>query len=330
MSTQHTWSTSIVSPPAVLFCRLLRFSNNEFIIVAQKGKRDDVAGIHKYNATTREWNKIMDYPSECITCHHLATIDDKNKTIYICNRNSNISGSKLVEINLSTKSIKHTDCNFDFGALPGIVFENNNIHIVGGLGQNRKHYILEKNNTLIHDFGSRVCAIDILKRTKSIIALKHSEDTSFMQYKNNEWVDMKVQCGYLFGSLNVAITENEDYIILLQGTNSKTSQMEDTIHVYDLVNNKLSKSNIKAPGAGSMATAVITRDMKQEEVITFGFVRWCYKGNDYKKTQELPFYLIKFIGKWLSCEIIHCIQVNGNGRHIHYTMDVNKIIESVL
>ena len=57
-----------------------------------------------------------------------------------------------MEINLSTKSIKHTDFNFDFHAFPGIVFENDNIDIVGGMGQNKKHYILEKNKNVLRKY----------------------------------------------------------------------------------------------------------------------------------------------------------------------------------
>ena len=53
---------------------------------------------------------------------------------------------------------------------------------------------------------------------------------------------------------------------------------------------------------------IITRkSQKDDELLTFGFVHECYKKDNMKKMQELPFYLIQLIAKWIFYNYLHIV-----------------------
>ena len=92
----------------------------------------------------------------------------------------------------------------------------------------------------------------------------------------------------------------------------------------------MSKSDIKTPTI-ARATAIITRDDERDSLLTFGFVNQCYKMEEFGDVQALPFYIIKLMEKWVCFEMIHVIQLLTNDLPVvHWTMDVDKIIESTL
>ena len=63
------------------------------------------------------------------------------------------------------------------------------------------------------------------------------------------------------------------------------------------------------------------RNQGNEGLLTFGYVRRCYNNKMFKNMQNLPFDLIKFVGKWICYETMHLIGKKG-----HWTIDMDKII----
>ena len=81
-----------------------------------------------------------------------------------------------------------------------------------------------------------------------------------------------------------------------------------------------------------MEQAILTRNKEFDDLLTFGYVHECYKMEKFKDMQVIPFYLIRFIGKWICCETIHLFTLHGDKdmTRKHWTIDVDKIMQSVM
>ena len=332
------------NPPNAKHNRLLSLNHNEFLIVPQKAlftsKHECSDGIYKYSSIIGKWTKIIDYPTNFRSTRHFSTIDPKNKIIYIGN-----GQSKLIKINLTTKSINIITINYvNLGKFPGILFANDNIHVIGGNDHN-KHFIYNQPNQdfdLLYDFDVKHQVPSsfplFLKTRKSIIATvwnrsNESVPVSVMEYKDNKWTDLNItNCQYLFHAHIIATTK-EDYLIFMAGIDVKKEVFHQWIFVYDMNNKKLLKSMVEVPTRDSMAT--ITRNEENEDLLTFGFVRKCYKLSKFRNIQFMPFYLIKLIRKWICYETVHLITIPSNDKSDdkeicaanHWTIDVDQIIQ---
>ena len=154
-------------------------------------------------------------------------------------------------------------------------------------------------------------------------------DTALIEYKNDKWNNLKINVGYVFESRSSAITITQDYMIRIGGQNNKTKKTEDVIFVYDLINGAIHKSDIKAPTI-NLSAAITTRNNHHEDCATFGCINKWYKATEFKSVQELPMYLKKLIREWVCFEKIHLIELDlEKCDHIHWVMDVDKIIESI-
>ena len=322
-------------PPHSVFGTLLPLNTYEFIIVPQAHPNDkrykDLDGIYKYNSIHKQWSKIFDYPdlSYFTSVGHRSAIDIKNQIVYACSR------SKLLKIDLNTKTMKIIYLNYYVGNFPGTIFANDSLHIIGGV-LNNSHWILDKSTLMLneaHNFeddDQRIASKAIyFKRHKSILSTcsAFEEDgkiraTSITEFKNNKWNIFKdTQDKELFNSSIIA-TKNENYLIFVSGGNF------NSIFVYDVRKDVMIKSDIKKP-TNDFSCVIITRNDDRDNLLTFGFVGECYKKREYKNIQKLPFYLIKMIDSWVCFETVHLL-IDSHGvrcePRTHWTIDVDKII----
>ena len=327
--------TKLNPPPDAFYTECLLINDNEFVIVPHKdgiSKKGDGDGIYKYNATIKCWNKIMDYPKDFVSFYQSATIDKDKQIIYTC------SDVQFTKINLNTKDITKVSNNYPMGYIPGIIFENGNVHIIGG-NFNNKHYIFDETKSefkLICDFGhdQNVSPESFyFKRNKSIITPCYKRNNkenpvSIMEFKNNKWTDWNIgNCEYLAAS-KICATTNEDYLIFITGFDFKLKDYHQFIFVYNVRNHKLIKSDIEAP-LNYDACPVITRNGERDNLLTVGFINYCYKMEEFKDVQAMPFYLIKLIGEWVYFETLHAL-IGEDLSRTHWIIDVDKIIASIL
>eukprot|EP01084_Bolivina_argentea_P177395 306772_1 len=123
----------------------------------------------------------------------------------------------------------------------------------------------------------------------------------------------------------------DEYIIILGGSYDYNASItmdnkySDNIFIYDIKFNTFRKSKVKLPKSDlDRCNAVITNNKCNDELLTFGFIRICYKSNTFIKLQYLPVYLIQLIGKWVCYQNIHIIADNGE----HWKINVDCIIAS--
>ena len=299
---------------------LVSLNSHEFIIVPEsKSTEKNNNGLHKYNSILNKWTKIMDYPKDLISTSHYAAFDAKTKIIYICN-----DQSKLLRIDLNSKSIETTSANVYFGRFPGVVFTDDTLHVIARF----EHFVFDASNNkfkLLHDsFDEKKLLSPHLAQSKSIITTMYNgnnKTVSVVEYKNNKWIDLDIKnCDDSFAS-HIIESSAGDYIIFVGGMNITTYAMIPSIFVYDVKYKKLMKSDIPTAETESFTGLVLTRNKDNEDVLTFGFVRDCYKMKQLRNTQSVPFYLIKFIGKWICYEIVHMI-----GHERHWTIDMDEIV----
>ena len=343
MTAQSCW-TELTKPPDAVFSDLLPLNDHEFIVVPQRHPRDhsykDSKSIHKYNAISNEWTKVMDYPQNFKLMSHKSFIDTKNNMIYLCN-----DDSKLLQINLNTKKIKTLSNKANMGTFPGIFIINDKIHIIDAY---QRHLVFNESNDkfdLIHDYKDDKMTVSnrpfYFTKTKSIINTflrKKSKKSCpiIMEFKNNKWNDWKIENNQYIAGSRILATSREDYLIFMNGVDLTSSNRHDLIFVYDVGKGKLIKSDIELPkdSGKRRISCGVTRNNDKENLVTFGFINKCFGGNEYQNIQRLPFYLIKFIETWVCYETMHVIinrdsDFNPKERK-HWIIDMDKIITSTL
>ena len=286
-----------------LFIKLLPYNNHEFIIVPQPDKAiKHCDGVYKFNTITTEWIKLMDFPNDddiYESSEAISTIDNTNNMIY-----THLNG-KLWKFNLTTKSITVISNDTNIETYPGILLINGKIHLF----QDETHLEFDENDekfTVIHDFSKHNILSWIhnnATREGRVIGMVYHEDNakipvSIKEFKHNVWNDLKVpNCENLFRA-NMTETTRGDYWIFVGGTDVKTEQSHNFMHVYNIRKHTLIKSDIlllpQIQMVQDINPSIITSNDDHDNLLTFGFVKKCYKKKEFKDIQTMPVYLIKF------------------------------------
>ena len=344
MASSKWYWTELDSVPHAYFAKLLSVNDHEFICIPSRssddnnrdGKNSD--GIYVYNSIHNKWCKIINYPTNFETLRHSTTIDKKNQIIYIAN-----GISKLYKIDLKTKTIELLSNNVNVGAFPGIILIKNKIHIIGAR-ENYKHFLYDQDDDQLKeicDFADNDLMTSrssiYLKSTQSAFTTVYYKDNpldpvSIMEFKDNEWSDLNIKdCDGLHQSC-ILSTFHEDYLLIIGGVTDITFWIHANIFVYNIKNKKLMKSDIRSPFIGYPFGA-ITKNDENDELLTFGFIRNCYKiFSLFNDVQIMPFYLMKFIQKWVCNEKLHLMlsKEYDNKIKTHWMINVDRIIGAAL
>ena len=134
------------------------------------------------------------------------------------------------------------------------------------------------------------------------------------------------------GSAGMVCTADGRYLITFGGfiihdQLDDIQEETDRIIVYDLENRNATPlvSQIRCPIKSGFHGTMMT-DKHLDELLTFGFIRKCFKSRNMKSVQLLPRYLIEMIGKWFETKWIHLLQREGEG---HWKMRIHDILKSV-
>ena len=113
---------------------------------------------------------------------------------------------------------------------------------------------------------------------------------------------------YNFSGLNEYLyspciaTRDEKCIIFFESTNGESNE----IMIFNRNQQKLLQCKIKCPMTASFNATLIYGDHR-DEVLTFGFIKGCFRSSQFKNMRKLPHYLIKLIGKWMEIAYVHLI-----------------------
>eukprot|EP01084_Bolivina_argentea_P015571 29178_1 len=182
-----------------------------------------------------------------------------------------------------------------------LIFADNRLHQICQRGD---HYVYDKTNkfqkltTFNALSGRRDQEIIYMKSKKSILAFgavgffPHNPITNTRPYgmkrsiyqfscPDSQWTELNIKTPTALCGCGLVATTNERYIIILGGKSGlRKGDNADAIFIYDTRNNVFVKSKIKCPEEAEY-NAILMNDSKRNEMITFGFVRDCYKAETF-------------------------------------------------
>ena len=295
-------------------------------------------GVYKYQTgEENKWSKVFDYPSTFKVYRQASTLNQTNHSIYFGTFKPKFF--QLFKFDLNSKSFTEL-CEIQHKYKPKFICINNKIHIFG-----RYHGIFNiKTNEFsqIHKFADKYPywvyqnprIIFHIKSTNSILMI-HADGTIYEYSLNNDkWTKWGIKIPSDDAS-TVTLTNDERFMIIFSGWADRIGErspdkimFRNKIFIYDFRMKKIMESKIKSPSDNrfykhSLCTS--TRNELAEELLVFGYVKAIYKSTNFKHIQELPVYLIKFIGKWISIEFIHFI---NRDKLKHWRISVDSILEN--
>lgn len=117
------------------------------------------------------------------------------------------------------------------------------------------------------------------------------------------------------GANGCVLTADERFVIVFT----------QRIQIIDLYRQCLRKTDINCPKRSFETKTVIRNDKYSQDIITFGFIRNCWRDPLFRGKEILPVYLIKIIERYYYYQVIHLFCQKG----LHWTISVDHIIWSL-
>ena len=120
---------------------------------------------------------------------------------------------------------------------------------------------------------------------------------------------------------------NGRYILSFGGSmrKEKVFTQIDSIMIYDVEKKQCVESELKLPVTSDYWQPVLMTNQNRDEMLTFGFIKRCYKAEKFRNMLILPTPLITLIEKYIAMEFVHLILAK-DGRGSHYRINVDDIL----
>ncbi len=110
-------------------------------------------------------------------------------------------------------------------------------------------------------------------------------------------------------------THGENFAILIGGDlDAERLRKNESIYVLDLNTMVWRVSSVKHSG---------NSNKQRSDIVVYGFVRNCWKGNEFQSVMYLPHELTQLLTSFCCIEIIHIIENDT----VHYTWSVDQILQ---
>lgn len=229
---------------------------------------------------------------------------------------------------------------YDFDNIGGgadIIPINKQLHIIMG-SCNSCHFIydIEKSKCEInHTFKNipptheppKHSTVYFRKRKSILLFIKENKTlSSIYEYslKNQKWNKWDISLSNKLDFANVIKTSDEKYCFIMDINND--------IKILDMRTRKMLSSKVSLPRDefklrsnswdSTYIRAILMADPKQNELLTSGFIKKCYKSKQFKNVMVLPYYLVKMLSEWTIIEYIHLIDNYGSQ---HWKIDVQHL-----
>ena len=143
------------------------------------------------------------------------------------------------------------------------------------------------------------------------------------RWKVWEWTHafLKTHSGIRHGFV---ATMNGRYILSFGGY--ENGDLSDSIMIYDVDRKQCVVSELRLSKKCEQCWAVLMADQNRGDLLTFGFVKRCYKTEGFRNMVVLPTALILLIGKCFAMEFVHLILGIPN-QVAHYRINVGEILK---
>ena len=211
------------------------------------------------------------------------------------------------------------------------------------------------NDVTLHNNSEIKCIVNINQHCIIIATVSNELDTSSFGWINHRQIkttmqfyqyliqDAKLQTINFTRNINVS----EEFALQLQtakfiavghGRYLIICPIHDQfIHVYDVKNKIIMKSNIKIfttrlqIHAFEEISIICMQHDDADKKLVFNYVNHCYKIDDkFKKLTKLPVYLIQIICKFYINETLHILKSDGSGNNSHLKLNVDEILSEII
>eukprot|EP01084_Bolivina_argentea_P101544 182034_1 len=310
-STSSKWIQLASHPQAHWkISQLVRINNKTFATF----KSDPVHAV-KYNTDPDKWE---DYTQSLIQKGNSITsaFDMKNEILYIqCQ-------SCMIEINIKTNKTKVTKNIQSIGYGARAIIINNKYNVIGG-STNTKHLIwngeIFEEQYNFNTSWSGLYRCEVLQiSSKNVLCLGGyyichgsglSDSIFSYDIASNKWIKLSQTLPEGVSSFGCVVSKGNKYMIILGGYD------RDIIHVLDLKMMIFRQISIRTPSKGYF-TAINMYDKNNEDLLSFGYIR------KFCDNLNIPFYLMKIVGKYYSNEWIYLMENYGN----HWKIKLDDIL----
>ena len=320
MSSLSAGWISLAKVPFAFFSKPCNINHNEFVIAPSSNSS---SGIYKYNKTLNEWETIINYIGGNHYIHG-ATINKTKKLFYVYDT----AEYEILVYNLKENKLQNRIKNITFGSYPRLFCHKDEINIIGSAVQ---HAIVNQETHSLttifdhFDFNFNQQTSPICLEKHGIIYVKSQDryllfggcdncflcfDTIFEFTVNStqqKWKKLDVKIPEAVAAFGIVITCDDRFVIILGGHTDHQRQVDD-IYVFDTKSDTFYKSKLKCP-LKRRYHAVITGDLSRDNLLCYGYIRQCYKMNQFKEMllPLPPSEIIQLIIKWVFNEDIHLI-----------------------
>ena len=292
--SSNSW-TKLKECPIKLFNGSIRTGTNTFLLLSYDN------GIWQYKVNENEWTQIMKYVSQFKSLKTISYNTNKN-IIHLLDSNSN-----LFQICLQTKEMKKiTNISIHYVTWSRNLFcINNKLHIFEHTPQMSMHHRaldLNKNGLdfkTIRTFQHKTLnhAAIYLPTRQRIVLFTYAR---IMEYcvLTNEWTIYI--SSVKFPQITSLVTDKYEQFVIM------SVEWYDThrIIMYHIETRKIYLASYKLP-TKEICHIIMMDNPERDNLIVFGYVHDCFKRKEFDQIPELPFYLIRLIGKWICNEQLH-------------------------
>eukprot|EP01084_Bolivina_argentea_P072619 131857_1 len=344
----ESWKELITIPikGTVLISVPVSINNDEFMVALSKNDHfSNGDGIYKFNINKNKWIKIFDYDEKFMCNIWSSAYDNDNKLLYVCDPSHSQSyTSRILIFDLNTKT-KVTITEEQFKQLFGFIMIEDKLHQICHMVSSNSE--MENGNHYIYNATQQFNKITTFKPLEKLffyglIYLKSKkavllcgghkfgfvfQDSIFLfSCIDSTWKELSIKIPLKLSGFGIVATTNEQYVIILGGW-CGGQLYSDHIFIYDTRNNTFSQSKIKCPVKG-MYRAIIMNNSNRDEVVSYGFMRDCYKSENFINVQLLPENLTKIICCYYCYEEVYLLKkCQCTGTSEHWKISVDYILQ---
>ena len=318
---------------------LVALNGTEFVLIPQNTHR--FRCIYKYNVANDQWTSVMSLEKECTIPG--AVFDPNTTTLYLLVHHKDVRKRGLQWIDTEQWAVRMClevpkSEKYDIR----VILVGGEIHCLypDGYG-NCRHFVVNKVSGVViqEQVEIQLKLIDLSKpmfvasRSSIVVAgasgmggstiVEYSLTTK--QWKIWEWAHACAKDYFPFYGSFVSAW-NGRYILSFSGVRDGIAT--DSIMIYDAERKHCVESELKLPVKCEFCQAVLMSDQTRKGLLTFGFVRRCYKAEEFQNMSSLPTSLITLIGKCFEVEFIHLILLRQK-HGVHYRVNVDEILKCV-
>eukprot|EP01084_Bolivina_argentea_P069513 126480_1 len=318
--TNPNWIECLSLPFTKIVPQVFAVDCDDFIVTST-GRH----GLWKFNARENKWTKVFHFDTRM--SGFAAAYDHQHKLMHILQRGF---FPAVITLDLQTKNkVEYPQDAF----YSGLFVSDNKVHKIcssdGLCNYGLIHLKCKK--TILKLGGCRNLSSGFNIHGRSTPKIAHSENIYRFSRLDSNWKELDIKMPVRgMSSYGIVATTNEQHIIILGGRIWSGDESRD-IFIYDTLNNVFIKSKVKCPTQGDYA-AVLTNNSHRDDTTCLGFVKDCYKAENFMGVESLPHDLIRMIGFYFCNEQIHLLEEYARSparKTKHWKINVDDIFQAL-